>query len=311
MMKSKINRVWILAILLLTTNVSAAGKLKVVATLPDLHYIAEQIGGDKVSVSAIAKGYQDPHFVDAKPSFVLKLKKADVFIQVGLDLEIGWVPPLLETARNSDIYFGGKGYVDASRGVALLEIPTTAAAQLRAEGDIHIFGNPHYWLDPENGKIVAANIARVFSAIRPELHDTFQQNLDLFSARIDSAMHVWEQKMEPYRGTKIVAYHNSWPYFENRFGLDVVAFIEPKPGVPPSPSHLVSVIRKMRQEKSRIIIISPYFDDKPAKSIASRTAAEVVSLAPSVGAFPEVKTYFDLFDYNLDAIIRAIEKTKP
>lgn len=284
------------------------GKVKVVTTLPDLAYITKQVGGEHVEVSAIAKGYQDPHFVDAKPSFVLKLKQADLFIQIGLDLEIGWVPPLLETARNRDIYFGGDGYLNASQDVKLLEVPNVDPAELRAQGDIHIYGNPHYWLDPLNGKIIAKNIGTKLSSLRPELASVFEKNVTHFSAQVDSALQVWQTLIGPYKGTKIIAYHNSWPYFENRFGIEIAGFIEPKPGIPPSPAHLVDIIRTMQQQNIRVIIISPYFDAKPAESVADRTDAVVIRFAPSVGAFSEVKTYFDLFDYNIRALIDAFEQ---
>jgi len=310
------HKIRLLSTLLLSLITSGSllgnGKIKVVTTLPDLAYITRQVGSQHVEVSAIAKGYQDPHFVDAKPSFVLKLKEADLFIQVGLDLEIGWVPPLLETSRNQDIYFGRRGYIDASEGVRLLEVPKVDPAELRAQGDIHIYGNPHYWLDPLNGKIIAENIAGKLSNLRPDLESVFNQNVKNFSARIDSALQVWQNLIEPYKGTKIIAYHNSWPYFENRFGIDIVGFIEPKPGIPPSPSHLVSVIRKMQAQNIKVIIISPYFDAKPAESVADRTGAVVIRFAPSVGAFAEVKTYFDLFDYNIRALVNALnQKTSP
>ncbi len=307
MKKKLIVRIIPALVVLIALPAPAREKLKIVTTLPDLSYIAQQIGGDKIETTAIAKGYQDPHFVDAKPSFVLKLKRADIFIQIGLDLEIGWVPPLLETARNSQIYFSGKGYVDASQGMNLLEVPTTDVAQLRAKGDIHIFGNPHYWLDPRNGKVVAQNILAKCIALRPEATAYFQQNYEAFAVKIDSAYAAWKERMLPFNGAKIVAYHNSWPYFEKAFELDIVAFIEPKPGIPPAPSHLVSVIKKMKEDKVKVIIISPYFDDKPAKSIAKRTGAKVVKMAPSVEAFPNVATYFDLFEYNLNQIIMALK----
>ncbi|RMF67647.1 MAG: zinc ABC transporter substrate-binding protein [Calditrichaeota bacterium] len=286
----------------------AAKKLKVVTSLPDLADIARQVGGDKVETFSIGKGYQDPHFVDAKPSFVLKLNRADVFVQVGLDLEVGWVPPLLESARNKRIYYGGPGYVDASRGIQLLEVPTADPAKLRAEGDIHIYGNPHYWLDPENGKIIAQNIYDKLSKMEPENEPYFKANYDRFVARLDSAMQVWQQKIAPYKGVKIIAYHNSWPYFAQRFGIEIAGFIEPKPGIPPSPGHLVSVIKKMRAQNIRVIIISPYYDDKPARSVAQRTDATVVHIAGSVGAFKQIKTYFDLFDYDINQLVAAFEQ---
>ncbi len=299
-----------LAILLVCWGVHANGKLNVVTTTSDLRYIAAEVGGEYVETFSIAKGYQDPHFVDAKPSFVLKLKRADLFIQVGLDLEVGWAPPLLETARNKDVYFGGEGYMDASSGIELLEVPRTDAATLRAQGDIHVFGNPHYWLDPRNGKVIARNICDKLVKLRPADAAAFEANLERFNARLDSAYNVWQEKLAPYQGARIIAYHNSWPYFEKAFGIDIVGFIEPKPGIPPSPSHLVSVIQKMKKERVQVIIISPYFDDKPAKAVARRTDAEVVYIAPSVGAFPEIETYFDLFEYNIEALTEAMAKTQ-
>lgn len=281
------------------------GKVQIVTTIPDLSAIAQEIGQDKVNTFAIAKGYQDPHFVDAKPSFVLKLKQAELFVQVGLDLEVGWVPPLLQTARNRDASFGGKGYLDASGNIDLLEVPSGDAAELRAGGDIHIYGNPHYWLDPRNGKIVAKNICDALTRLKPGDAAIFDQRLQVFEQRVDSAYAAWQEKLAPYRGSKMIAYHNSWPYFEKAFGLEVAGFIEPKPGIPPTPSHLVSVIKLMRKENIKVIIISPYFDDKPAQSVANRTGAIVVPIAPSVGARKDIKTYFDLFDYNVNRLVEA------
>jgi zinc/manganese transport system substrate-binding protein len=294
---------------LLAASAALAGdKLKIVTSLPDLADIARRVGGDRVEVMAIAKGYQDPHFVDPKPSYVLKLKEADMFVHVGLDLEVGWVPPLLESARNPQAYYGGKGYVDASQGVPLLEVPTTDPAQLRAQGDIHVYGNPHYWLDPQNGKIIANNIYRKLIDLSPDDAEYFRTNLETFSAQIDSATAVWVKRLEPYRGTNIIAYHNSWPYFEKRFGVHIAGFIEPKPGIPPTPSHLVSIIRLMESDHAHVIIISPYFDPKPAKSVAARTDSEVLHLAPSVGAVEKVKSYFDLFDYDVNALVSAFQR---
>jgi len=281
-------------------------KIKVVTTLPDLRFLAEEVGGDRIKVFAIAKGYQDPHFVDAKPSFVLKLKQADLFIQIGLDLEIGWAAPLLATARNSKIYFSGPGYVDASKGVELLEVPVGSTSELRAKGDIHIHGNPHYWLDPRNGKQIATNICNALVKNRPEFAAEFEGRLAAFHSKIDSAYSVWSNKMAPFMNVKIMAYHNSWPYFEKAFGLDIAGFIEPKPGIPPTPSHLISVIRQIRKEHIKAIIISPYFDDKPAQSVANRTGAEVIRFAPSVAAYSEIKTYFDLFDHNINALVTVL-----
>lgn len=304
---------WIVTTLLVLLHVAglplrANDRLNVVTTLPDFKSIAEYIGGDRVSVITLAKGYQDPHYVDAKPSFMVKLNRADLFIWAGLDLEVGWVPPLVEGARNSDILWGAPGNLDASQGIPLLQVPDVPAAQLRAGGDLHIYGNPHYWLDPMRGKMIARNICDRLIQLAPEHQAYFEENLQRFNDEIDQRLAGWLQKMEPYKGTKIIAYHNSWPYFEQRFGIVIAGFIEPKPGIPPTPGHLVSIIRKMQQADIRVIIISPYFDENPAQSVARRTDAVVVPIAPSVGAFEEVQSYFDLFDYNINALVAAFKK---
>ncbi|MFQ5824123.1 MAG: metal ABC transporter substrate-binding protein [bacterium] len=283
-------------------------KIKVVTSLPDLADISKQIGGDKVDVFAIAKGYQDPHFVDAKPSYMIKLQKADIFVQVGLDLEIGWVPPLLEGARNRKILWGSSGYVNAAKSVKLLQVPTEDPAKLRAEGDIHIYGNPHYWLDPLNGKIIAENIFQGLVKISPEDESYFQQNLAAFKQKIDHATQRWLEMMRPYQGTEIYAYHNSWPYFEQRFGFKIAGFIEPKPGIPPTPKYLVKVINHMKSKNIKIIIIEPYYPSKSAELVAKNTGAEVVELTPEVGGEPGVDDYFKLFEYNLKKLIEAFQK---
>ena len=286
----------------------ADGKIQVVTSLPDLADIAKQVGGEKVEVFAIAVGYQDPHFVDAKPSYIIKLQKADLFVQVGLDLEIGWVPPLLEGSRNKNILWGGAGNVDASRGMTLLQVPAVDPAKLRAEGDIHIYGNPHYWLDPMNGKIIAENIFAGLVKISSENEAYFKQNLEIFKQKIDEATQRWSELMRPYQGTEIYAYHNSWPYFEQRFGLKIAGYIEPKPGIPPSPKYLASVIEQMKAKNIKIIIIEPYFPKKSAELVAKNTGAEIIELAPMVGGEPAVDDYLKLFDYNFSKLIEAFKK---
>lgn len=287
----------------------AGKKLKVVTTTTDLASITQEIGGPYVDVFSIAKGYQDPHFVDAKPSYILKLQKADMFVQVGLGLEIGWAPALLDGARNSDILPGGKGFVDASENVPLLKVPVGDPATLRAQGDIHASGNPHYWLDPLRGKIIAENIYRKLVQLMPEHQKEFASNLENFKSRIDAKMAEWQELLLEYQGAKIVAFHDSWPYFEERFGLQIVTFIEPKPGIPPTPKHLVKVIKTMKQNDVRVIIIAPYYSKKSSGLVASRTNARVVELATSVGAYPEIDSYFKLFDYNLNQLIKAFQET--
>lgn len=286
----------------------ASEKIRVVTSIPDLMDIASHVGGERVEVFAIAKGYQDPHFVDAKPSYIIKLQKADVFVQVGLDLEIGWVPSLLEGSRNKQVLWGGSGYVDASRGISLLQVPRGDPAKLRAEGDIHIFGNPHFWLDPLNGKIIADNIAAGLTKVSPENESYFQQNLIAFKQKIDESIKQWLRQMQPYQGIEIFAYHNSWPYFEQRFGFKIAGFIEPKPGIAPSPKYLVKVINKMKNKNIKIIIIEPYFPKKSAELVAEHTGAVLVELAPEVGGQPGVDGYFKVFDFNINKLIEAFRE---
>lgn len=284
----------------------AGGTLRVVTTLPDLKSITEAIGGDHVEVFAIATGFQNPHFVDPKPSYILKLSKADMFITVGLDLETGWAPALLNSARNSKIQKGGEGYVDASVNVPLLQVP---ASVNRGEGDIHIYGNPHYWLDPIRGKAIAQTICAALMRLSPEDQQLFQANLKSFSDRIDAKSKEWAAKMAPYAGRKIIAYHNEWVYFEQRFGLHIADFLEPKPGIPPSPNQLMKVISAIKRGNIHVIISSPYFTTESADLVARQTGAKVVILATSVGAEESIKDYFDLFDHNVNALVSAFRQS--
>jgi len=281
-----------------------AGAIKVVTTLPDLKSITEFIGGNKVSVSSIATGYQNPHFVDPKPSYIIGLSNADLFVTVGLDLEIGWSPQLLASSRNSKIQKGSPGYVDASENIPLLQVPSSVN---RAAGDIHIYGNPHYWLDPMNGKIIARNIADGLERIDPSNKNFYENNLKNFDNQIDSKMKEWLTKMAPFKGTKLIAYHNEWVYFETRFGLHIVDFLEPKPGIPPTPSQLVKVINEIKANNIKVIISSPYFTTSSSDVVAKQTGAKELTLATSVGAFPSIKNYFDLFDYDINQLTSVLK----
>ncbi|HEY0432304.1 MAG TPA: metal ABC transporter substrate-binding protein [Chitinophagaceae bacterium] len=281
-----------------------AGKIKVVTTITDLKSIAELVGGDKVSVTSIATGYQNPHFVDPKPSYIIGLSQADLFVTVGLDLETGWSPQLLASSRNTKIQKGAPGYVDASVGVGLLQVPSSAN---RAEGDIHIYGNPHYWLDPFNGKVIARNIANGLERVDPANKAVYEANVQAFFKKIDDKYREWQAKMAPYKGTKIIAYHNEWVYFEQRFGLEIVDFMEPKPGIPPSPSQLVKVIKEIKADNIKVIISSPYFSTSSSDVVAKQTGAKELTLATSVGAFDAVKNYYDLFDYNIDHMVASFK----
>lgn len=283
---------------------TAEAQIRVVTTLPDLASITRYVGGDKVDVFAIAKGYQNPHFVDPKPSYIVKLSRADMFVTVGLDLELGWAPQLVQSSRNNKIQKGNAGYVDASENISLLQVPSSTS---REEGDIHIYGNPHYWLDPVRGKQIAETIYDHLSDISPENEAVFSKNLESFKQEIDQRMEEWMQKIEPYSGTEIIAYHNEWVYFEERFGLEIAAFLEPKPGIPPTPSQLVSVINEVQNKNIPVLINSPYFSSKSPEVIARNTGIEIVKLATMTGGYDDIDNYFELFDHNINTLVEALE----
>lgn len=290
--------------LLVICSFANAGTIKVVTTTTDLKSITEMIGGNKVSVTSIATGYQNPHFVDPKPSYIISLSNANLFVTVGLDLETGWSPQLVSSSRNSKIQKGSPGYVDASEGVGLLQVPSSVN---RGEGDIHIYGNPHYWLDPLNGKVIARNIASGLERIDPSNKEFYETNLHVFFAKIDMKLKEWSAKMSPFKGSKIIAYHNEWVYFERRFGLQIVDFMEPKPGIPPSPSQLVKVIKEVESNKIKVIISSPYFTTSSSDVVAKQTGVKELTLATSTGAFSSIKNYFDLFDYDIDQLVNVLK----
>jgi zinc/manganese transport system substrate-binding protein len=287
--------------------VRAQGKLNVVATTEDLASIGREIGGDRISIESIARGYQDPHFVEAKPSYILKLQRADVLIAVGRELEIGWLPPLQTQSRNGKIQVGGPGYLDASLNAQILEIPTGQIT--RAMGDVHPLGNPHYWLDPENGKRIAMSIADKFGELRPNDRAYFQQQLVSFTSRLDTAEKRWLQMMAPYKGTKVVTYHRSFPNFAERFGLEIIGYVEPRPGIPPTPQHTLDLINEMKRQNVKLVLVEPYFDLKTPQSIGRETGAQVLVMPPSVGGVKEITDYFKLFDYDINLLIEAIKKS--
>jgi zinc/manganese transport system substrate-binding protein len=259
-----------------------------------------------IAVESIARGYQDPHFVEAKPSFILKLQKADVLIVVGRELEIGWLPPLIQQSRNAKVQAGAEGYLDASLQAQILEIPQGQIT--RAMGDVHPLGNPHYWLDPENGKRIAKEIADKFSELRPNDRAYYQQRLTDFTTRLDAAAKRWLGQMAPYKGTKVVTYHRSFPNFAERFGLDIMGYVEPRPGIPPTPQHTLDLINEMKRQNVKLVLVEPYFDLKTPNAIGRETGAQVLVMPPSVGGTKEVTDYFKLFDYDINLLIEAIKK---
>jgi zinc/manganese transport system substrate-binding protein len=284
----------------------AQGKLNVVTSTEDLASIAREVGGDRINVEAIARGYQDPHFVEAKPSFILRMQRADLLIVVGRELEVGWLPPLINQSRNSKIQPGGPGYLDASMQARILDLPTGQVT--RAMGDVHPLGNPHYWLDPENGKIVAKSIAAKLGELRPGDRALFEQRLNDFTSRLDAAEKRWLAQMAPYKAVKVVTYHRSYPNFAERFGLDVVGYVEPRPGIPPTPQHTIDLITAMKQQNVKVVLVEPYFDLKTPNSIGRETGAQVLVLPPSVGGVKEITDYFKLFDYDINLLANALKQ---
>jgi zinc/manganese transport system substrate-binding protein len=285
-----------------------AKKLTVVTATTDMAALAQEVGGDRISVESIAKGYQDPHFVEAKPSFLLKLRQADLLIVVGLQLEIGWLPPLITQSGNARVQVGANGYLDASQFAEILDIPTGTVT--RAMGDVHPLGNPHYWLDPDNGRRIAKGIAAKLGDLDPADTGYFQERFQDFDKRLTVAEQKWEAEMKPFRGRKVVTYHNSFPNFAKHFGLNVIGYVEPRPGIPPTPSHTIELIGLMKRENCKVILVEPYFDLKTPDSIARETGGKVVQYLPSIGGEKDVTDYFKLFDYDIALLMQAFQATQ-
>ena len=286
----------------------AQAKLNVVATTPDLASIAKEIGGDKIELTTLARPTEDPHFVDAKPSFIVKLNKADVLIHGGAELEVGWLPKLLEQARNAQIVSAAKGEVRCCEGVKMLEVPGKLD---RSAGDIHAAGNPHFLVDPENAKIVAHHVADAFARSDAANQEFYRANSAKFVAALDARLTEWKATLNPFKGQQVVAYHNSWVYFAERFGLKIELFLEPKPGIPPSPAHLADVIAKMKERNARVIIVDPYLNRKTAETVARSTGATVVDVAQMPGGVKGTEGgYLALMDYLVNSLARALGEKK-
>jgi len=300
----------IISALLIATALAprqATGAVNVVTSTEDLAALVREVGGDRVKVESIARGYQDPHFVEAKPSFILKLHSADLLIVVGRELEIGWLPPLIQQSRNARIQPGAEGYLDASLTAKILEIP--AGQITRAMGDVHPQGNPHYWLDPGNGRAIARTIQAKLAALSPGDAPYFAQRYSDFDKRLAEAEKRWDAAMAPYKGLKVVTYHRSWPNFATRFNLDVIGYVEPKPGIPPSPAHTLDLAQEMKRQSVKLILVEPYFDLKTPQAIARDTGAEVLVMAPSVGGVKEITDYIGLFEYDVNLLVAAAKRT--
>lgn len=280
----------------------AADKLNVVATTTTLANIASEVAQDKIRITSIASPKQNIHHYAPTPKDVLKVKRADVLIHEGLDLE-AWREPLLAAAGNMRFLGEGKDSIDVSLGVPLLEIPTSLS---RSEGDIHAFGNPHYIGDPENAKIIALNIAEGLAKVEPENADFFRSNATAFNKKLDAKIKDWEARMAGFQGAPVVTYHRSWSYFLKRFNLSVIGEVEPKPGIPPTAKHLAGLIRQIKDKKAKVIIKEPFEETRTPKKIADETGAQVVTLSQSVGEPKEAKDYISLMEQNIALLETAL-----
>jgi zinc/manganese transport system substrate-binding protein len=282
----------------------AEAKLRVAASIETLADLCRQIGGDRVDVTSLSHGYQDPHFVEAKPSLVLTLNRADALVYVGLDLEIGWLPPLVQQSRNEHIQRGQVGNIDASTAIKVEDVPNIPADQLRALGDIHPLGNPHYWIPPKNARGIARLLAQRFAEIDAPGTAAYQAALAAFEHRLDAKEKEWAKVAAPLRGAKVVTYHKSWSYLAGWLGMQEVGYVESKPGIPPTASHTAQLIDLMRRSNVRLVIVESFYPSNLARFVADNGHARLVVAPSDVGANPTIKSYFDLVDAVL-AVLTA------
>ena len=275
----------------------------VVSTIPTLGSLAKEVGGNRIDVQSLGKGYQDPHFVEAKPNLMVVLNRADLLLYVGLELEIGWLPPLVLGSRNPSIQNGELGSLDCSRAIPLLDIPTTKID--RSMGDIHPQGNPHYWLPPADAKIIAREIAARLGQLDPEGKAEFDRNLASFNARVDAKEKEWALLIAKIKGAKVATYHKSWSYISQWLGVEEVGYIEAKPGIPPDPQHLVALVKVMRNEKATMLWMEDFHNKATAQKVTELAGAKLLVLPSDVGADASIKTWFDLVDHVLREMARA------
>jgi zinc/manganese transport system substrate-binding protein len=284
----------------------ADAKLKVVASIETLADLTREVGGDRVEVTALSHGYQDPHFVQAKPSLVLTLNRADALVYVGLDLEVGWLPPLVRQSRNGRIQQGQTGNIDCSTAIDVRDVPRMPADQMRAMGDIHPLGNPHYWIPPKNARPIARLLAKRLGELDPGSAAAFTAQLADFERRLDAKEREWAAKAAPLRGVKVVTHHKSWTYVAAWLGLEEIGYIEPKPGTPPSADHTARLIAAMRAAGVRLVIHEDFYPSSMASFVAEKGGGRVVACPSDVGARPNIKNYFDLGDAVIGALLGGL-----
>jgi len=282
---------------------SAADKIHVVATIPDLKALTEEVGGNLVEVESLARGTQNAHEIEIRPSLMLKLRRADILVENGLELD-SWAEVAVQGANNPKIVRGAPGRVDVSRGIQVLDVPATRVD--RSMGDVHPLGNPHYSLDPGMAPIITQNIVDGLVRFAPEHRATFEKNRQAFLARLDEAMARWTRALEPFKGAKVVVYHPQWIYILSRFGLSQAATLEDRPGIPASPAHLTKVIRQMKEERIKMIIVEPWNDLKLATRVAEEAGAKAVVLASMVGGVKGADSYIAAIDHNVNTLAQAL-----
>lgn len=284
---------WMTVVTMLFWTMTSIASIKVVTTLPDLADLTKQVGGDRVTVDYIVRGDQNPHFVELKPSYMMKLKSADIFFTIGMELEL-WAPQLVDGSRNSSLVV-----VDLSRRISKLEIPAKVDA---GQGDVHRFGNPHYWLDPRNIRVMVEDIVDALAKRSPGDESFFRMNADAYLQKLDGKIAGWEALMKPYAGRKVVTFHKSWSYFAAWLGLGIAGEVEPKPGIAPSPSHTLDLIGLVRSSGIKLILVEPFYDLSAPEQIARATGAKVAVMPTSSGGIPEVNDYIDLIDHNVSLV---------
>jgi zinc/manganese transport system substrate-binding protein len=280
----------------------ADAKVRVVTSIETLATLAREVGGDRVTVESLGRGYSDPHFIEPRPSLVTVLNKADLLAYVGLELEIGWLPPLVTQSRNARIQAGAPGNLDCSTLIPVLDIPAEKVD--RSMGDIHPRGNPHYWIPPDNALRIAAELAARLKVLDPSGTPTYDARLKRFRAEVARRLPAWLEKTAPLRGQKIVTYHKSWTYLSAWLGMVEVGYLEPKPGVPPSPRHLASLIALMKRERITRLLMEMFYPRRTAEMVASRAGARLLVMPSDVGAFPYITDYFKLVDAAIDMLVR-------
>lgn len=287
-------------VVLLLLSTDGFAKVRVVTTLPSFADIARVIGGDEVSVTSLTKGTQDPHFVDARPDLILELNRADLVIRAGLGLEDGWLPPLLTGARNGRIQVGAEGNLDAS---TLMELRDTRLSPDRSQGDVHPGGNPHFMLDPRNGGILAQAVAKRLGNLSPDKEAYFASRAKQYQAELDLKVKGWKGLLKAIQGKSVVSYHRSWGYFLAWAGLEEAGYVEPKPGIPPSPEHLVTLIRMMKSKHIELLVMEPFYPTGPAEEVSKQTGARMLVLPAEVLGAAEAKSYLELFDFIVQKLV--------